>query len=150
MKKALKILCLLILVSGFNGVQAQVGINTVMPLSTLDVNGNISVKTIGIPIPFNGGSAGNATQINDGVYISLTPASGSAEFILPNPVTVPGRIYFLRNISNSIEATIYIFGGQFFAKNSNTATAQPLIMPANALVKTIIVISDGINWTYFF
>ena len=150
MKKALKILCLLILVSGFNGVQAQVGINTVMPLSTLDVNGNISVKTIGIPIPFNGGSAGNATQINDGVYISLTPAAGSAEFILPNPVTVPGRIYFLRNISNSIEATIYTFGGQFFAKNSNTATAQPLIMPANALVKTIIVISDGINWTYFF
>ena len=45
---------------------------------------------------------------------------------------------------------MYTFGGQFFAKNSNTATAQPLIMPANALVKTIIVISDGINWTYFF
>jgi hypothetical protein len=63
---------------------------------------------------------------------------------------VPGRIYILRNISNSVNAKIYTFGGQFFAKDSNTATSAPLIMPYNAILKTVIIISDGQNWTYIF
>lgn len=129
---------------------AQVGINTTTPLSTLDLNGNLSVKTIGIPTPLYGGPAFNATPIDDGVYISLTPTAGNTEFYLPNAASVPGRIYILRNISNSVDATLYAAGGQFFAKDSNTATTQPLVMPANALVKTVIVISDGLNWTYIF
>ncbi len=129
---------------------AQVGINTTTPLSTLDLNGNLSLKTIGIPTPLNGGPAFSATPIDDGVYLSLTPTAGNTEFYLPNAVNVPGRIYILRNISNSINATIYTAGGQFFAKDSNTATPQPLTMPANALLKTVIVISDGANWTYIF
>ncbi len=129
---------------------AQVGINTVMPLSTLDINGNLSIKTIGITIPFLGGSSGNATLITDGIYISLTPIAGKIEFIVPNAVVVPGRIYYLRNISNSISAQLYSLGGLFFAKDSNTATTAPLIMPANAQGKTIVLISDGANWTYMF
>ena len=136
---------------------AQVGINTTTPLSTLDINGNLNVKEIGISNtnvagsgPLMGGPGGSATQINDGVYISLTPTSGNQEFILPNAVNVPGRIYVLRNISNSITAQIYTFGGNFFAKDSNTATTAPLNMPANAALKTVIVISDGLNWTYIF
>ncbi len=131
-------------------LNAQVGINTVTPLSTLDINGNLSVKTIGIPVNFNGGPAGSATPIVDGVYISLTPTAGNQEFIIPDAVTFPGRIYILRNISNTIAAQLYSFGGQFFAKDSNTATPAPLIMPANALMKTVILISDGANWTYIF
>lgn len=131
-------------------LSAQVGINTTTPLSTLDLNGNLSIKTIGIPTPLYGGPAFGATPIDDGVYISLTPTAGNTEFYLPNAVNVPGRIYILRNISNSIDATLFTAGGQFFAKDSNTATAQPLVMPANALVKTVIVISDGLNWTYIF
>jgi len=129
---------------------AQVGINTTTPLSTLDLNGNLSLKTIGIPTPLLGGPAMAATAINDGVYLSLTPIAGNTEFYLPNAVSVPGRIYILRNISNSINATLYTAGGQFFAKDSNTATPAPLTMPANALLKTVIVISDGANWTYIF
>ncbi len=129
---------------------AQVGINTSTPLSTLDLNGNLSLKAIGISPAFNGGPAGNATPINDGVYISLTPTVGSVEFIVPNAVNFPGRIYILRNISNSVTAQIYSFGGQFFAKDSNTATTAPLNMPPNALLKTAILISDGQNWTYIF
>ncbi|MGV3697606.1 hypothetical protein [Flavobacterium sp.] len=136
---------------------AQVGINTTTPMSTLDINGNLTIKEIGIvnanvagSSTFNGGPAGSATQINDGVYISLTPTAGNDEFILPNAVDVPGRIYILRNISNAVTARIYTFGGAFYAKDSNTATGAPLNMPANALLKTIIVISDGANWTYIF
>jgi len=150
----------LILITAFCAVNsgfAQVGINTTTPLSTLDINGNLNVKEIGIvnanvsgSATFNGGPSGSATQINDGVYISLTPTSGSDEFILPNAVNVPGRIYVLRNISNTINAKIYTFGGAFYAKDSNTATGAPLNMPSNAALKTIIVISDGINWTYIF
>ncbi|MCF6129671.1 hypothetical protein L1S35_08300 [Flavobacterium sp. AS60] len=137
--------------------RAQVGINTTAPLSTLDINGNLSVREIGIAnalvagsAAFYGGPPSSATAINDGVYISLTPLSGSQEFILPNAASFPGRIYILRNISNSITAQIYTYGGQFFAKDSNSATAAPLNMPGNGTLKTVIVISDGVNWTYIF
>lgn len=150
----------LILIAAFCAVDSgfgQVGINTTTPLSTLDINGNLTIKEIGIvnanvagSATFNGGPVGSATQINDGVYISLTPTAGNDEFILPNAVNVPGRIYVLRNISNSVTAKIYTFGGAFYAKDSNTATVVPLSMPANALLKTVIAISDGANWTYIF
>jgi hypothetical protein len=150
----------LILIAATCGVDsglAQVGINTTTPLSTLDINGNLNIKEIGIANvnvagsgAFNGGPAGSATQIDDGVYISLTPTAGSDEFILPNAVNVPGRIYILRNISNSVNAKIYTFGGGFYAKDSSTVTGAPLNMPFNAILKTVIVISDGVNWTYIF
>lgn len=155
-----KLKLLLILITATCAVNfgfAQVGINTTTPLSTLDINGNLNVKEIGIANvnvsgsgTFNGGPPGSAAQISDGVYISLTPTTGSDEFILPNAVNVPGRIYVLRNISNSVAAKIYTFGGAFYAKDSNTATGAPLTMPANATLKTVIVISDGVNWTYIF
>lgn len=133
----------------------QVGINTTTPLSTLDINGNLTIKEIGIANVnvagsgiLSGGAPSSATPISDGVYISLTPTSGNDEFILPNAVNVPGRIYVLRNISNSIDAKIYTFGGLFFSKNSSTNTTAPLVMPFNSAPKTAILISDGINWTY--
>ena len=137
-----------VLICGFS--QAQVGINTPTPLSMLDINGNLSIKALGISPTLNGGPSGIATPIDDGVYISLSPLAGSVEFIVPNAALVPGRIYILRNISNSITAELYSFGGQFFAKDSNTASSSPLYLPSNAILKTIILVSDGQNWTYFF
>ncbi|SDJ37765.1 hypothetical protein SAMN04487935_0869 [Flavobacterium noncentrifugens] len=135
---------------GFQVSEAQVGINTPTPLSTLDINGNLSLKTIGVPTALNGGPGGSATQISDGVYISLTPLSGSPEFILPNATNVPGRIYILRNISTTVTAQLYSFGGGFYAKDAIVTTAAPLNLPANGNLKTIIIISDGQNWTYIF
>ena len=153
----MKTLVLLFSVLLFQFGFSQVGINTTNPLSTLDVNGNLSVKEIGIvntnvagSATFNGGPSGSATQITDGVYISLNPLSGNQEFILPNAVNVPGRIYVLRNISNSVNALLYSFGGQLFPKDSATAASTPFTLPSNSALKTIIVISDGLNWTYFF
>lgn len=157
MNKLKLVLILIAAICAVNFGFAQVGINTTTPLSTLDINGNLTIKEIGIAnanvagsATFNGGPVGSATPVNDGVYISLTPNAGSDEFILPNAVNVPGRIYVLRNISNSVTAKIYTFGGAFYAKDSNTATTAPLSMPPNALLKTVIVISDGANWTYIF
>ena len=134
---------------------SQVGINTTTPLSTLDINGNLNVKEIGIynalvpgSGPLFGGPFGNKTSISDGVYISLTPTSGNTDFILPNAALYPGRIYILRNISASDHAYIYTTGEFLFAKDSNNATPSPREMRWDTLSKTIIFISDGINWTY--
>jgi hypothetical protein len=79
---------------------AQVGINTTQPLSTLDINGNLSVKTITLV------GSGSATNINDGVYISVNPQATDQEFRLPSAVSFPGRVYIIRNINNTTTATI--------------------------------------------
>jgi hypothetical protein len=138
---------------------AQVGINTTNPLSMLDINGNLSVKEIGIinaNVPGSApllGSLGPArTAINDGVYISITPqgVNGANDFELPNAVNVPGRIYIIRNITNCCTAYIFSAGGGLFAKDNFNATAQPLPMAHNNTSKTVIFISDGANWTYIY
>lgn len=148
LKKLVAIICL---VFNLQYLHAQVGINTIEPKSTLDINGNLSLKTIGIPTALNGGPSGSATAINDGVYISLTPLSGAPEFYIPNAATVPGRIYIFRNISTSVTAQIYAVGPSlFFAKDSATTTGGVLNLPPTGILKTAIVISDGQNWTYLF
>jgi hypothetical protein len=129
--------------SGFS----QVGINTTSPLSTLDINGNLSVKVISLI----GGSSGAPTPISDGVYLSLDPRNGTTDhYVFPLPSTVPGRVYFVRNITDFDTAQLTISGGtqRFFAKNSSTGTFT-LSMPPNAVNKTLILVSDGFNWTYY-
>jgi hypothetical protein len=157
MYKFRQMLFLMVFVCFFQSGFSQVGINTTTPMSTLDINGNLTIKEIGIinsnvagSAVFNGGPPGSAKPIDDGVYISLNPTSGNQEFILPNAVNVPGRIYILRNISNSVAAQIFTFGGNFFSKDTSSPTTAPLNMPPNAILKTVIVISDGSNWTYLF
>lgn len=147
----------------FQNAFSQVGINTATPLSTLDINGNLNVKEIGIinsnvagSAVLNGSTAPARTQISDGVYISLTPSGSNNDFELPNAADVPGRIYILRNVAPANWAFIYTAGGDFFANNSKNITTQPLAMKADVsdggsgVSKSIIVISDGLNWTYFF
>ncbi|VXB78759.1 conserved hypothetical protein [Flavobacterium sp. 9AF] len=154
MSKLLSVLFLLF----FKVIIAQVGINTTVPLSTLDINGNLTVKEIGIAnanIPgsgtFLGGTTSSPSLINDGIYISLTPSGANNSFSLPNAVNFPGRTYILRNISGSEDVLLYTTSGNlFFSKNSKDPTASPIVMPFNGDLKTLILISDGINWTYIF
>jgi hypothetical protein len=138
--------------SGFS----QVGINTITPLSMLDINGNLTIKEVGIlnsnvvgSGPLLGGPFGNKTLINDGVYISITPSGATNDFELPNAASVPGRIYIVRNISTTNYAYIYTAGGGLYAKNSIGVTTQPLDMQHTGLRKTLFFISDGLNWTFF-
>jgi hypothetical protein len=157
MKKLNLILIVIAVQCTVNFGFAQVGINTTTPLSTLDINGNLTIKEIGIvnanvagSAPLLGSLAPARTAIDDGVYISITPTGTANDFELPNAVNVPGRIYIVRNISNCCYAFIFSAGGGFFAKNDPNVTSQPLTMAHNLTSKTIIFISDGINWTYIF
>ena len=146
-----RIVLLAILLTGFSCF-GQVGVGTTTPLSTLDINGDLSLKVVYA----DGGSFVMKTQIDDAVYFNLRPnfmGSGNNDFELPNAGSVPGRIYILRNIQNCDNAFIYSAGGEFFAGNSRTLTAQPLTMEPDcfntgSVTKTLIFVSDGINWTY--
>ncbi len=146
-----KTIQLILLIAVFCAPQfgfSQVGINTTNPLSTLDINGNLSVKTVIL----NGSSS--VTQINDGVYISLNPLSTNQVFNIPSAVAYPGRIYILRNINNTNTADITSSGGGFFYKGT-TNEADPTnhkIYLYDAFFggnRTVILLSDGINWTVF-
>ena len=123
--------------SGFS----QVGINTTSPLSMLDINGNLSVKTITLT------GSSSATLISDGVYISVNPQATDQEFQLPSAAIFPGRVYIIRNIQNAITAKLTTAGGMFFPKNTTGGSAQIYMYENNS--RSVIVISDGTNWTYF-
>jgi len=121
---------------------AQVGINTTNPLSTLDINGNLSVKAITL----NGSAA--ITPITDGVYISLNPLAMDQEFQLPSPLTYPGRIYYLRNINDTHTAKLTTSAGNFFFRPLTSGGVATIFMYDNHY-RTFMVISDGSNWTVF-
>lgn len=141
MKKLKFILILITATCAVNFGFAQVGINTDQPLSTLDINGNLSLKTVTLI------GSGSATLINDGVYISINPQMTDQEFQLPNPVTYPGRIYIIRNINNTITAKLTSAAGLLFPKGSTTGSTEIYMWEGNR--RSVIVISDGSNWTYF-
>lgn len=138
----------------------QVGIGTTTPLSTLDIQGNLSLKVL----DYNGGPGGSASPISDGIYINLRPSAGNLEFILPNPTTVPGRIYIMRNVTDNFTAIIYTLGGnatpgagsEFYPGDSRVSLGplQPVNMlpdtsgSGGIISKTLIFVSDGSNWTY--
>jgi len=146
MKKIIFILFLLTGAFGFS----QVGIATATPKSMLDINGNVSYKVVSL----NGGPGGAATPIDDGYYINLTPTAGNVEFILPDATLFPGRMYVLRNITNSETAIVYSFGGTFFAGDNRISEGSISLVPGDGNAsnsfpsKTLTVISDGVNWTY--
>ncbi|WP_370390669.1 hypothetical protein [uncultured Winogradskyella sp.] len=146
-----KITFMLSLFLGF-ALSAQVGINTDTPLSTLDINGNLSVKHVSLT------GAGTPTLIDDGVYISVNPQANNQDFQLPDPRNFPGRIYIIRNVSDTTNADIVMDpaavtdGVLFFAGDSSTGSAGPINMNTalggGHRSKTLIFISDGSNWTY--
>jgi hypothetical protein len=121
---------------------SQVGINTVMPLSTLDINGNLSVKTLTLI------GSSSVTSISDGVYLSLSPQATDQEFQLPSPITYPGRVYIVRNISNTNTAKLTTIAGNFFFKGYTTGGVNTIYMYDNHY-RTMIIISDGSNWTIY-
>ena len=126
---------------------SQVGINTSSPLSTLDINGNLSVKTITVN-GTNTGGGGTAALLDDGVYISVRPLATDDKFQLPNPTLVPGRVYIIRNIQNGVTAQLITTTNLLFPKNSTVGSSQIYMYEGN--LRTVIVISDGQNWTYIF
>jgi len=145
MKKQNYLFCLLLFFGVKFSVFSQVGINTTTPMSTLDINGNLSLKTVTL----NGNGTGNggiAVLIDDGVYISLNPLATDDKFQLPNPNLFPGRVYIIRNIQDAVTAQLVPTTNLLFPKNSTVGSSQIYMYEGN--LRTIIVISDGQNWTY--
>ncbi len=135
---------------------SQVGVGTTEPKSTLDINGNLSVKVVSLTGNSTGNqsNAGTTVEIDDGVYISVNPQVQDDTFELPDPSEVPGRIYFIRNVNptNTVTAKIVTDTGQFFSSGSTTSGSNEIYLyeSGSDLRKSVIVISDGANWTYFF
>ena len=142
MNKLKFLIILIAVICAHNFGFAQIGINTTTPLSTLDINGNLSVKAITL----NG--SGSTTLISDGVYISVNPQATDQEFQLPSPITYPGRVYFLRNINNANTAKLSTAAANFFFKGYATGGVGTIYMYDNHY-RTLIVVSDGSNWTVF-
>ena len=136
---------------------SQVGIGTTTPLSTLDINGNLSVKTVTLTGNGMGNqpSGNNTSKIDDGVYISVDPQVQDDTFELPDPSAYPGRVYFIRNVNqtNYVTAKIVTATGLLFSSGSTTNGASEIYLYEvnnGDKRKSVIVISDGANWTYFF
>jgi hypothetical protein len=143
MKSLLRIVFLILFLTVFDNSFSQVGINTTTPLSTLDVNGTLSVKhitLIGTPA---------ITLINDGVYISVDPRATDQEFKLPSPITYPGRVYILRNINDTFTAKLTTVAGNFYFKGSTLVGVTNTIYMYENNNRTMIIVSDGLNWTVF-
>ena len=66
MKKKTSYLLFILTIMFVKNLSAQVGINTTTPLSTLDINGNLSVKEIGVL---------NTNVSGSGVFVGGTNAS---------------------------------------------------------------------------
>ena len=143
MKKVIPFIIVLFLIFISSKSFSQVGINTTNPLSTLDINGNVSVKTFILV-----GSA-TPTIINDGFYLSLNPQATDQEFVLPSPISLPGRMYILRNISDTNTAKLTTPAGLLFGKGKTTGGLASIYLYDDNN-RTITVISDGLNWTYIY
>lgn len=152
----MKIFSLLFLLVFSTCIFAQVGVGTTEPKSTLDINGNLSVKVVSLVGNGTGTqtNAGSTVEIDDGVYISVNPQVQDDTFELPNPLEVPGRVYFIRNVNptNTITAKIVTDTGQLFSSGSTTNGSNEIYLyeSGSDFRKSVIVISDGANWTYFF
>lgn len=147
MTKLARLSILFIAIYASCGCFAQVGINTVMPLSTLDVNGNLSVKVVNLLGNGTGsGTTSTSVLLDDGIYISILPMATDDKFELPNPTLVPGRMYIIRNISNSTTAQLITTTGLLFPKNSTIGSTAIYMYEGN--LRTVTVFSDGLNWTY--
>lgn len=130
----------------------KVGINQTNPNSTLHVNGTLAV---GVSMNLNGGSAAIPVLITtQGSYIGLSTTGGNDYFELPDPATCPGRTYYIRNNNNPGGDYAYVRSGGaglMCQANGSCLGAGVYYMITtgnpNPNPKTIICISDGINWT---
>lgn len=133
----------------------NVGIGTAAPSSSLQVNGTFAV---GVVNGFGGGTSGGANGLDQGAinsttiiggYYGLAPNTNSNYYLLPNPTTCPGRIYYLRNNSSSLSAFLLTTGGNIYGASSAAAVSSSTgyELRPNAASKTVVAISDGTNWT---
>jgi hypothetical protein len=125
----------------------ELGIGTAIPNTTLQVDGSISV---GVSMGLTGGGIGSPVSLtNQKTYIGCSPADNTNNFYqLPDPATCPGRIFYIRNNSSSFFANIVTAAGFIYPGSSaSIAGGNTYTLNQTTSVKTVICISDGVNWT---
>ena len=127
-----------------NFALGRLGLGTLDPQSTLQVNGTIA---IGVSNSIAGGTSGSPVSLaNQKSYVSLLPADASNNYYqLPSPSVCTGRTYIIRNNSAVDETNITTASGLLFIGNSNTGVST-YTLNAIGSPKIIMCISDGINW----
>ncbi len=104
---------------------------------------------VGVLNNFGGGStaAPLALSTKAASYLSLKPTTAGTDdyFQLPAASTCPGRIYYLCNVG-SVPANLAAAGGSLVRAGTGAASS-PFAMPTGSLGRTVIAISDGVNWT---
>ncbi|WP_400192155.1 beta strand repeat-containing protein [Hymenobacter sp. B81] len=136
-----------------NSTATSVGIGVEQPHSSLQVAGTFAV---GVVNGYGGGTSGNANGLDQGrihltdiigSYYGLAPSSSSNQYYrLPNPGTCTGRIYYLRNNSGSTNAILTVGSGQLIDSAAGSGIQQYTLNTTGSS-KTVIAISDGVNWT---
>jgi len=127
----------------------QTGIATSTPNSTLQVDGTIAV---GVSMGIAGNAIGTPTVITtQKAYLGLSPSGGNIYYELPDPTTCTGRIYYIRNNDNTNSAWFRAPGASLLCPGSGTCLGAGVYyeLKATVTVKSVMVISDGINWSVF-
>ena len=83
-------------------------------------------------------------------YIGLSPTATNYYYALPSAVAYSGAVIIIRNNSGTNSATLVpplaVGGGSLFNANSNVISPTYVMNPT-AAPKTLMVVSDGVNWT---
>src|SRR5436190_5964511 len=109
--------------------QAQVGIGTASPNSTLDVRGSFSAALTSF--------SGNTTAGSENLL--LFTGTSAATLTLPDATAIPGRIYWIKKVSsNSSTLTIATTSSQTIDGASSWTIATTN--------KTLRLVSNGTNW----
>jgi hypothetical protein len=116
-------------------VKAQVGIGTISPNSMLDLRGSFA------PIyrSFTG-----ATTLTAGDYTAVFNGPAAATAMLPDASTCPGRIYCVKNFSNTLPTptlTLATVSSQLIDGLATWSLSQAY--------QSVMVVSDGVNWEVF-
>jgi len=114
------------------GDTGRVGIGTITPASTLEVNGSIAYKYLAV----TAATTLNATHS----YVSASGA-GTYAITLPTAVSIQGRIYTIKsNMNTGILLTV------------NTTSSQTIDGATSITLSrysSVQVISNGANWEVF-
>ena len=117
------------------------------------IGGNAQVNGILMLHPASlgllGGGVNTPLDLTDSIssYVGLSPVDTNQYYRVPKASLYPGAMIFFRN--NTTATTAYLVAplvGSLFAANSN-ATYPTYGVLGNAAPKTVLLVSDGINWT---
>lgn len=136
----------MIITNGGNvGIATSPGFAT--PNSTLQVDGTLAV---GVSLNIAGGLTSGTPVVltSQKAYIGLNPTGPGSYYQLPEPSTCAGRVYYIRNNDNIASAWLGTVSGLICPGNASClAFGTYYELKAATSVKTIIAISDGVNWT---